>query len=70
MPDYPRITDYDKGRAAGYAEGSDSRLLGCYLAVAKLAEAPDVSAEVRLNRITQGPLKVWQRELDDRGLLG
>jgi hypothetical protein len=64
------MTDFERGRAGGYAEGSDSRLLGCYLAIAKLAEAPDVSAEVRLNRITQGPLKVWRRELQERGLLG
>jgi len=69
MPDYPPMTDFDRGRSAGYAEGSDPRLLGCYLAVAKLADPADVSPEVRLRRIIDGPLKVWRRELQDRGLL-
>ena len=43
MTAYPPMTDFDRGRSAGYAEGSDSRI--------------------------DGPLRVWRRELDERGLL-
>lgn len=57
-----------KAHGAGYAEGADRTLLGCYASIAKHVDSPHITDSM-LRVLVRNICTNWRAELKERGLL-